>query len=116
MADIAKLDSAVNALTREGKIIDSLKQYYADDCTFQEGNADPIVGKSTQIDRLTKMFAGLTSFNGATLHGQAVTGDRTMSEWTFDMTGADGEAVLWNEVLVRQWKNGQIAAERYYQA
>ena len=114
--DIAELEHAINTLTGEGKILESLDRYYADHCTFQEGVQRPIVGKSTQQERLKEMFAGLKSFNGATLHGETSAGDVSMSEWTFDMTGGDGEPILWNEVLVRRWEDGLVVSERYYQA
>jgi hypothetical protein len=38
-----------------------------------------------------------------------------MSEWTFKMTGGDNKPIVWNEVLVRGWKNGRIVSEKYYQ-
>lgn len=114
--DIEQLDNQLNALNRQGKILDGLDRFYADDCTFQEGNEEPIRGKATQRDRLSKMFASLKGFNGATLHSQAVGDGLTMSEWTFDMTGGDGQSIIWNEVLVRHWHGGQVVRERFYQA
>ena len=37
-----------------------------------------------------------------------------MSEWTFDMVGGDGLPIIWNEVIRRQWKDGLVTDERYY--
>ncbi len=37
-----------------------------------------------------------------------------MSEWTFNLTGGDGDKIVWNEVLVRRWNDGKIVAEKYY--
>jgi hypothetical protein len=31
------------------------------------------------------------------------------------MTGGDGKAIVWNEVLVRTWRNNLIVSEKYYQ-
>jgi ketosteroid isomerase-like protein len=114
--EIEQLDSNLNALNREGKIIEGLDAFYADDCTFAEGNEEPIVGKATQRERLSKMFASLEGFNGATLHSQAIGDGVSLSEWTFDMTGGDGSAIIWNEVLVRHWIDGKVVRERFYQA
>ena len=113
---IEQLDNELNALNRQGKVLEGLEGFYADDCTFQEGNEEPISGKSTQRDRLSKMFASLQGFNGATLHSQAVGDGVTLTEWTFDMTGGDGESIIWNEVLVRHWNEGKVVRERFYQA
>lgn len=114
--DIASQDNELNALNREGKILEGLERFYADDCTFQEGNGEEIRGKATQHDRLSKMFAGLKSFNGASLHSQAVGDGVSLTEWTFDMTSGDGEPIVWNEVLVRHWSDGKVVRERFYQA
>ena len=114
--ELRDLDDKVNQLTLQGKILEALDQFYSDGCTFQEGNEAPIEGKTTQRDRLSEMFASLERFNGATLHGQTIGDGITMTEWTFDMTGGNGEAILWNEVLVRRWQDGEIVSERFYQA
>ncbi len=109
-------DSALNTLNREGKILDGLDRFYADDCTFQEGNEEPIIGRATQHDRLSTMFSTLKSFNGATLHSQAIGDGVSVTEWTFDMTGPENESIIWNEVLVRHWNGGKVVRERFYQA
>lgn len=110
------LDNRVNDLTLKGEILDALDSYYSDACTFQEGNEEPIEGKATQRARLSEMFASLKRFNGATLHSQTIGDGITMTEWTFDMTGGNDEAILWNEVLVRRWEGGEVVSERFYQA
>lgn len=114
--EIEAQDSKLNALNREGKILEGLDTFYADDCTFQEGNEEPIRGKATQHERLSEMFASLKRFNSATLHTQAVGDGVTVTEWTFDMTAGDDSPILWNEVLVRHWNDGKVVRERFYQA
>ncbi len=114
--DLQSLDTALNALVREGQIIDGLDRHFAADCTFHEGNDKPIAGLATQRQRLVEMFAGLKSFDGATLHSQAVADGVTFTEWTFNMTAGNGDPIVWNEVLVRQWHDGKVVKERYYQA
>jgi hypothetical protein len=43
--NLKDINDQLNELTAAGKILESLEQFYAEDCTFQEGNADPRVGK-----------------------------------------------------------------------
>lgn len=109
-------ETASNALTKQGKILDSIDQFYADDCTFAEPDGSKRTSKRDQRGHLEGFFASLKSFDGATLHGQTVSDDMSMSEWTFKMTGGDGKAIVWNEVLVRKWRNDKIVSEKYYQA
>lgn len=114
--DLKHLDHQLNSLTARGEILDGLDRFYADDCQLQEGNEAPIEGKAAQRERLSGLFDSLKAFNGATLHHASVGGGTTFSEWTFDMVAGDGEPMLWNEVLVRRWRDGQVVHERYYQA
>lgn len=112
---IEKAETASNALTKQGKIIDALDQFYADDCVFIEPDGSRRSSKKDQRAHLEGFFATLKSFEGATLHRQSVGDNVSMSEWTFKMTGGDGKPIVWNEVLVRGWKDGRIASEKYYQ-
>lgn len=115
MPDIHSLEDQLNQMTKAGKILDALEQFYDSDCTFQEGNQPARKGRKTQHDHLSAFFATLKKFNGATLHAHGVGTDTTISEWTFDMVGPNGP-IVWNEVLRRKWKNGKIVSERYYTA
>lgn len=112
---IEAAETASNALTKQGKIIDSIDQFYADDCVFIEPDGSRRSSKKDQRAHLEGFFASLKSFEGATLHGQSVGANVSMSEWTFRMTGGDGAAIVWNEVLVRAWRDGKIVSEKYYQ-
>lgn len=113
---IAERETASNALTKQGKILDSIDQFYAADCVFTEPDGSRRSSKKDERAHLEKFFAGLKSFDGATLHRQAIGDNTSMSEWTFKMTGGDGKPIVWNEVLVRGWRDGMITSEKYYQA
>jgi len=110
------LETGLNEMTAKGQILDALAKYYAEDCLFEEGDGSRRQGRKAQHEHLAGFFATLKRFNGATLHAQSTGDDVSMSEWTFDMSAADGKPIVWNEVLVRRWKNGQVISERFYQA
>ncbi len=113
--ELGAIDTQLNELTRQGKILDALEKFYHEQCTFQEGNQPARVGRAAQHAHLSGFFKTLKSFNGATLHAQTIGDGVTITEWTFDMTGPDGP-ILWNEVLVRRWRNGKVVSERFYTA
>jgi len=113
---IETLESELNEQTAKGEILEALARFYAEDCTFEEGDGSRRESRAAQHEHLAGFFATLKGFNGATLHGQAVGRDLSISEWTFDMTRADGAPIVWNEVLVRRWRDGRVVSERFYQA
>lgn len=113
--ELTRLNAELDAMTGEGKILEALEKFYAEGCTFQEGQDTPRVGRAAQHAHLSGFFATLKAFNGATLHGSGVGEGLTLSEWTFDMEGPDGP-ILWNEILVRRWADGLVVSERFYTA
>lgn len=114
MTDLTNLETQLNALIQKGEMIAATQQFYADDCTYQEGNQPPRAGgKAAHVEYLTNFFKTVTSVNRITLHAQAVGANVTLSEWTFDLATTNGP-ILWNEVLRRQWKDGKVISERFY--
>ncbi len=114
--NLEHLETSLNAETQSGNILGALEKFYADHCTFEEGDGSRREDRAAQHAHLSAFFATLEGFNGATLHGQAVGDDITISEWTFDMTGPGGTSIVWNEVLVRRWRHSKVVSERFYQA
>jgi len=113
---IAALEAELNQLTSQGQMLDALDRFYDADCVFEEPEGVARKSRQAQHDHLSGFFATLERFDGATLH-TAASGDETgLSQWTFSMTGKDGGAIVWNEVLVRRWKNDRVVQERYYTA
>ena len=113
---IRRLENQLNEQTAKGQILEALAAFYCERCTFEEGDGSRRESRQAQHDHLSAFFATLEGFNGAKLHASAVGDDVSMSEWTFDMTGGDGEPIVWNEVLVRRWHDGKVVSEKFYQA
>ena len=45
MNNLKQIDSELNDMTRAGQILEALDRFYAEECTFQEGNKEPLVGR-----------------------------------------------------------------------
>ena len=116
MQDLNILETSVNALAQKGDMAAALNQFYADDCSFQEGNQPARSGgKAAQLTYLANFFATVTKVNAIQLHGQAVGDGVAISEWTIDLATTNGP-ILWNEIIRRQWRDGKVVSERYYTA
>ena len=117
MSEIERLNAQLDAMTGKGEILDALKSFYCENCTFTEvADGATRSNRQAQHDHLSGFFSTLKGFNGATLHSSAVGDGVTHSEWTFDMTGGDGAPIVWNEVLVRRWSDGKVVEEKFYNA
>ena len=112
---IEQREQALNSRIQAGDVLGALQEFYADDVAMREGSApDATIGKEKNLSRLGEFLGSLKQFNGATLHSFAVGDGVSMSEWTFDMVGGDGAPIVWNEVIRRQWRDGLVTEERYY--
>ena len=113
-ADVATLDHELNQMILKGQILDAFEKFYAEDVVMQENLTTPKVGKDVNRKAEQDFVGSIEQFHGASLLGGAVNGDRSYSEWEFDATYKGSHRVKLTQVAVRQWKNGQIAHERFY--
>ncbi|CAN0567092.1 unnamed protein product [Laminaria digitata] len=115
--DISSKAAALDKMVAEGNILEAVELFFHPKAITQEGNAtDLIEGKAAKIEHLKTFFAGIGSVNAINLHSTTVGDNVSMSEFTFDLTQKDGTAILWNEVLRRNWEDGLVIHERYYTA
>jgi ketosteroid isomerase-like protein len=113
--NVAKLDHELNQAILSGDILNAFEKFYAHDVVMQENDAAPIAGKEANRKREQEFVNSVKQFHGAKLVGEAVNGDRSYSEWEYDVTfKADGGRVKLQQVASRLWKNGQVAHERFY--
>ncbi len=111
---INERDAALNTKIQAGDVLGALDEFYDDNVHMQEGVGEAVQGRTENKRRLEGFLGSLSKFNGATLHSAAVNGDVSLSEWTFDMVGGDGQPIVWNEVIRRKWEGGVVVHERYY--
>jgi len=112
-ATLEQLESELNQMILDGKILEAFRKFYADECTMQDGS-DVIDGKEANLERETMFVEGLTELRAVELHDVAIGDDVTMSTWHFDYTHGDWGTNTYDQVAVRKWKNGQIVEERFY--
>jgi len=113
---LAKVNE-VTTLLGQGKFIDAMNGYLADDVQLFEGNNPAKVGKAFCIQQEEELLATVTAFHGYTVtNGPAVKGDTTFYEAVMEFDTNDGTKHRFEQVVRSQWKDGKIINERYYHA
>jgi ketosteroid isomerase-like protein len=112
--DVATSDAELNDLIREGRALEGLERFYAEDVAMQENLAPPTVGKAANREREHRFYDSVDRVNEVTLHSTGQAGDVTFSEWTFDLVLKDGTPARLDQVAVRRWRSGRIVHERFY--
>jgi len=112
--DLATLDRQLNQAILAGDILNAFEKFYATDVVMQENDAQPFVGKDVNRKREQDFVNSVEQFHGAKLLGEAVNGDRSYSEWEYDVTFKGGTRTKLAQVAARLWRSGQVVQERFY--
>jgi hypothetical protein len=112
--DIASQDRELNRAILAGDILNAFEKFYATDVVMQENDSEPFVGKELNRKREQDFVNSVEQLHGAKLLGEAVNGDRSYSEWEYDVTFKGGKRTKMQQVSARQWRGGQVVHERFY--
>ncbi|MDH3625655.1 MAG: nuclear transport factor 2 family protein [Myxococcales bacterium] len=112
--DVAVLDRELNAMIASGQAMEAFEKFYADDCIMQENRKRPREGKSACRQYQIDFFERVAEFHEGTLLGSAVEGDRSFSEWVFDVTFKNGSRMQNHEISARRWADGKVVFEQFF--
>lgn len=99
---------------KEGRIIDAMNEFYAEDVQMQENANPPTVGLAANLEREKEFLKGVKEWRGFEVTSIAVGDDVTMYEAVFDFIATNGQPVHLEQVDVAKWRNGKIVHERFY--
>jgi hypothetical protein len=99
-------------LVQNGKMLEAISKYYADDVAMQENTAAPTVGFAENFARESAFYGSLESVSFR-LVSVLIEGDRAAINWIFDYTTGDGQQYRMDEIAIQTWRNGKIVHERY---
>jgi ketosteroid isomerase-like protein len=99
-------------LVENGKMLEAMTKYYADNVAMQENISPPTVGFAENYAREQAFYGSLKAlkFN---LVSVVVEDNRAAINWVFDYTTADGKQYRMDEIAIQTWRNGKIVHERY---
>ena len=99
-------------LVEQGRMLEAIETYYAENVAMQENLDPPTVGLAANLQREREFFGSLLSvqFRSASV---IVEGDRAAINWVFDYTTADGQRYRMDQIAVQTWRDGKIIHERY---
>jgi ketosteroid isomerase-like protein len=103
---------ALIELVENGRMLEAMATYYADDVAMQENVSPPTVGYTANYAREAAFYGSLLALK-FTLVSVVVEDDRAVINWIFDYTTADGQKYRMDEIAVQTWRDDKIVHERY---
>jgi hypothetical protein len=99
---------------REGRILDAINEFYAEDVVMQENNLPPTVGREANFEREKQFLSTVKEWQRFDVIAKGAGEDVTFYETVMDWVTTDGTPVHVEQVVVAKWRNGKIIHERYY--
>ena len=99
---------------REGRILDAINEFYAEDAVMQENNLPPTVGRKANLEREKQFLSTVKEWQRFDVTAKGVGEDVTFYETVMDWVTTDGTPVHVEQVVVTKWQDGKIINERYY--
>lgn len=99
---------------REGRILDAINEFYAEDAAMQENSLPPIVGREANLEREKQFLSTVKEWKGFDVIAKSVGKDVTFYETIMDWVTTDDTPVHVEQVVVAKWRDGKITHERFY--
>ena len=104
------------AMIGQGKSMEALEQFYADNVVVIDGPSPARNSKDEQRQAVQQWFGRVKEFHGSgtgSITANEEAGTTTVESWT-DITFQDGTRVKMEEVGVQKWEGDKIVHERFY--
>jgi len=105
---------ALIAVVEQGRYVEALQAFYADDATMQENLDPPRRGLANLVERERQVMAAFRQISTRPVQTVLVDGDIAIFNWVFDFVGHDGRTFTQDEIAVQRWRGDQIVEERFY--
>jgi ketosteroid isomerase-like protein len=102
------------ALAEQGKFLEAIQKFYAEDATMQENLDPPRVGLAALLENERMVLARVPDIHVERVASFVVEGDRAAINWVFAYTDPNGRKIKLDEVACQEWRNGKIVRERFY--
>ena len=99
-----------------GKILEAMDEFYAEDTIMEEPAYGKTVGLAANIEREKQFLASVKEWKGFDVKSTAVGENVTYFEHTMDWIATDGTEVHVEQISVAYWRDGKITHERFYYA
>lgn len=104
----------LNAQIQQGRIMEAMNEFYADEVVMSENDGEATVGLAANLDR-EQDFVDNTEWHGLELKDVVIDGDTAMVRWWLDFTNARyGQRLAFTQVAYQRWRDDKIVEERFY--
>ena len=106
--------AALIAMVEQGKYVEAIQEFYAEEATMQENGEPPRGGRDKLMEGERKVLAAHKE--ARTLPGSwfLLEGDLVVIHWAFVFTRHDGRSFRMEELAQQRWRGDKIIEERFF--
>ena len=101
---------------RNGRIMDAMSAFYADEVVMEEPAYGKTVGLAANLKREQAFVDSVKAFKKFETPSIAIGEDVSLYENVMEWTDVEGNDIHVEQVAVQKWQGGKIIHERFYYA
>jgi ketosteroid isomerase-like protein len=105
---------AMIAMVEDGKYVEAIREFYAEDASMQENGEPPRAGRDRLIDHEWRMLEAHKEARTLPGSSYVLDGDLVVIRWAFVFTRKDGTSFRMEELAHQRWRGDRIAEERFF--
>ncbi|MCR6476401.1 nuclear transport factor 2 family protein [Variovorax sp. ZS18.2.2] len=109
----ARLEAFIAAV-EGGAHAQVIEDYYTEDATVRENQAEPRRGRSTLVAQETTVLDRTESVVSTCVRPVLVNGDHVAIHWVFEFTFKGGSRMRMEEIAWQRWDGERIAEEQFF--
>jgi len=98
----------------DGRYVEALQEFYADDATMQENASPPRAGLKNLVEHERGVMAAFKEIRTLPVKTWLVDGDNVVINWVFEFTRPNGTQFRMDELALQRWRGDRVAQERFY--
>ncbi|WPG35225.1 nuclear transport factor 2 family protein [Variovorax sp. EBFNA2] len=113
MPTAARLEAFIAAV-EGGAHAQVIEDFYAEDATMRENQAEPRRGRSTLVSQESAVLARTESVVSTCVRPVLVNGDHIAIHWIFEFAFKGGGRMRMEEIAWQRWDGERIAEEQFF--
>jgi ketosteroid isomerase-like protein len=102
------------AAVERGDHVQAILDYYTEDASMRENQAEPRRGRDVLVAHERAVLARTASVQSMCVRPVLVNGDHVVIRWVFQFTGKDGRQMRIEELAWQRWQGERIAQEEFF--
>jgi len=113
MPSLETLERCV-ARVEENAHAEAVEEFYTENASMRENQAEPRMGRELHIANEHKIFARAKSVQSQCVRPVFASGDNVVIRWIFEFEWLDGTFTRMEELAYQRWEGERIAEEQFF--